>query len=55
MKQGEDDNHDDYDHDEDCPLCRGEVSPEFVEMVKGAKAVGPPMSADELKAWLRAH
>ena len=54
MKQGEDDNHDDYDHDEDCPLCRGDVSPEFVEMIKAAaEQTGEPMTGDEFRAWLR--
>ncbi|WP_221792225.1 hypothetical protein [Aquisediminimonas sediminicola] len=38
---------------EDCPLCTGDYSDDFVEMIKAAALnVSPSMSADEMKAWL---
>ena len=37
----------------ECPLCRGEAAPVFVEWVKMAAASpGERMTADEAMAWL---
>ena len=46
---------DDDGADEPCPICRGEVSPEFVERIKAAAAQpGQVMTIDEFNVWLRA-
>ena len=40
--------------DEPCPICRGEVSDEFIAMIEQAAAQpGQVMTFDEAKAWLR--
>ena len=41
-------------HDDNCPICRGEMSDEFVAMIQQAAAAesGPSMSAEEFLAWL---
>lgn len=41
-------------HDDDCPICRGEMSDEFVAMIElaGAAEPGPSMTAEQFKAWL---
>ena len=40
--------------EDDCPICRGEMSDEFVAMIQQAAAAepGPSMSAEEFLAWL---
>lgn len=39
--------------DGECPLCRGEASPEFVEWAKMAAArPGRRMTAEQAIAWL---
>lgn len=38
--------------DDDCPLCRGDYSDEFVEMILSAKPMEKRMTADEFVAWL---
>jgi hypothetical protein len=46
---------DDDGTDEPCPICRGEVSPEFVERIKAAAAQpGQVMTIAEFNVWLRA-
>lgn len=39
----------------DCPICRGEISPDFIERIKAAGEAepGPAKTAEEFKAWLR--
>ncbi|MDB5715992.1 MAG: hypothetical protein JWO15_3389 [Sphingomonadales bacterium] len=38
----------------DCPICRGDVSPEFVAMIEAAAdQPGEVMTADEAILWLR--
>ena len=40
--------------DHSCPICRGEVSDEFIAMIEQAAAQpGQVMTFDEAKAWLR--
>ena len=42
------------DGDRPCPICRGEVSDEFIAMVEQAVAQpGQVMTFDEAIAWLR--
>lgn len=39
---------------EDCPICRGKVSCEFVAMIEQATSEpGKVMTFDETMAWLR--
>ncbi|WP_225008348.1 MULTISPECIES: hypothetical protein [Novosphingobium] len=47
---GDNDNQDDH----DCPLCRGEMSDEFVEMIKSAASgsEGVTMTFEEFSEWL---
>lgn len=42
-------------HDDDCPICRGEMSDEFVAMIEQTAAAepGPSMTAEEFIARLR--
>lgn len=41
-------------HSGDCPICRGDVSSEFIAMVEDAAAqAGRAMTAEEAKEWLR--
>jgi hypothetical protein len=41
------------DHDDSCPICRGEMSDEFVERMQAAAAQpGRTMTAEEFLAWL---
>jgi hypothetical protein len=39
--------------DDLCPICRDEVSDEFVAMVEQAAQPGQVMTFDEAIAWLR--
>lgn len=40
--------------DESCPICRGEMSDEFVERMKAAAAQpGRAMTVEEASEWLR--
>lgn len=44
---------DDDGADEPCPICRGEVSDEFLAWVEqAASQPGQAMTADEFTAWL---
>jgi hypothetical protein len=44
---------DDPRHD-DCPVCRGDVLPEFVTMIEAAaNQTGEVMTAEEVIDWLR--
>lgn len=42
------------DHDEACPFCTGDVSPEIVEMIVAAAdgLMSEPMTLEECRAWL---
>ena len=45
-----------HDHEGvDCPICRGEMSTEFIERMKvaGEAEPSPPMTAEQFVAWLR--
>jgi len=43
------------DHDEGCPICRGELPQDIVETVLiSAATQGARMSADEFRVWLAA-
>lgn len=49
---------DDMDHDHEgveCPICRGEMSTDFIERIKAAGEAepGPAKTAEEFLAWLR--
>lgn len=39
--------------DQDCPICRGEMSFEFVEMIEqAARQQSQPMTKEEFLEWL---
>lgn len=41
--------------EQDCPVCRREMAPEFIEMMERAGAAEPSlrMTGDEFVEWLR--
>jgi hypothetical protein len=43
--------------EQDCPICRGEMSPDFIEMIERAGAAKPSrrMTGEEFVEWLRAR
>jgi len=45
----------DGEHDDSCPICRGEMSPDFVERIKqaGSSPASKPMTKEQFLAWLR--